>query len=114
MWNAVVRRPRVRRPKLRAGRGGSIHGDKRNSGSFRSPLMTSALTLNSDRTGGSRGSATSISEFGHVRRRRVWMLCERFLVGLDGLQQRPDDPVVHLTDIVFLARVRLDVEHLGV
>ena len=35
---------------------------------------------------------------------------ETCVIGFHDLQQRPHDPVVHLSDIVFLARVRPDDE----
>ena len=44
------------------------------------------------------------------------MLYETCLVNFDGFQERPDDPVIHLSDIVFLStRVRIStLEHLRV
>ncbi len=38
----------------------------------------------------------------------------RIIQGLHRLQHRPEDPVVHLSDIVLLMRIRFDVEHLRI
>src|SRR5262249_35042600 len=49
-----------------------------------------------------------------VRCRRIWVLRETCLVILHYLQHRPGDPLVHLSDVVFFVRIRLNVEHFGI
>jgi hypothetical protein len=50
----------------------------------------------------------------HVSGRRVRMRFETSLMFHQGLQERADYPLVHLAEVAFLARVRFDVEDLGV
>src|SRR5215216_6541877 len=54
------------------------------------------------------------SETRQVRGWRVRMLCETLLVLPHRLQHRPNHPLVHCSDVVLLARIRLDIEDLGV
>ena len=60
------------------------------------------------------GALTSTRELSDVRRRRVRIFLERFLVFLDRFERGSDGPPEERADLKILVRVHLDVVHLRI